>query len=91
MEVLRAMLIQASSAGPFHFTQLLMPALLAAARNSDNKSRVVFASSVVLSKGINFDSLEDTPARKKVCADQRYGQSKLVRIKFFSSLVALVD
>ncbi|KAG6853457.1 putative secondary metabolism biosynthetic enzyme [Blastosporella zonata] len=66
--------------GPFHFTQLLMPALLAAARHSDDKSRVVFTSSIVLSKGINFDSLRDTPARKKVGADQRYGQSKLANI-----------
>ncbi|KAG6907099.1 hypothetical protein DXG01_010512 [Tephrocybe rancida] len=66
--------------GPFHFTQLLMPALLAAGGNSDDKSRVVFTSSIALSKDINFDSLGDTPERKKVGADQRYGQSKLANI-----------
>ncbi|KAG6812183.1 hypothetical protein H0H92_003988 [Tricholoma furcatifolium] len=66
--------------GPFYFTQLLMPALLAGAQNSDQKSRVIFTSSIALSKGIDFDSLKDTPARKKVSADQRYGQSKLANI-----------
>ncbi|KAG6842881.1 hypothetical protein H0H93_003086, partial [Arthromyces matolae] len=57
-----------------------MPALLSAAKNSGQKSRVVFTSSIALSKGINFDSLKDTPARRKVSADQRYGQSKLANI-----------
>ncbi|KAG6846820.1 hypothetical protein H0H93_011593 [Arthromyces matolae] len=38
---------------------------------------LVSTSSIALSKDINFDSLKDTPARNKVGADQRYGQSKL--------------
>ncbi|KAG6917179.1 hypothetical protein DXG01_003615 [Tephrocybe rancida] len=69
-----------NAVGPFHLTQLLMPALLAAASHSGPKSRVVFTSSIVGAKGINFDSLKDTPARKTVGADQRYGQSKLANI-----------
>ncbi|KAG5722760.1 hypothetical protein E4T56_gene7956 [Termitomyces sp. T112] len=66
--------------GPFHLTQLLMPALLAAARNSNKNARVIFTSSIALSKGINFDTLKDTPARKKIGASERYGQSKLANI-----------
>ncbi|KAG6888161.1 hypothetical protein C0995_010172 [Termitomyces sp. Mi166 len=66
--------------GPFHLTQLLMPALLAAARNSNTNTRVIFTSSIALSKAINFDTLKDTPARKKIGASDRYGQSKLANI-----------
>ncbi|KNZ74067.1 hypothetical protein J132_08238 [Termitomyces sp. J132] len=66
--------------GPFHLTQLLMPALLAAARNSNTNARVIFTSSIALSQGINFDTLKDTPARKKIGASERYGQSKLANI-----------
>ncbi|KXN84582.1 hypothetical protein AN958_12263, partial [Leucoagaricus sp. SymC.cos] len=66
--------------GPFYLTQLLMSALLTAARNSGKKSRVVFTSSIVVAKGINFDTLKDTSERKKLGADQRYGQSKLANI-----------
>jgi retinol dehydrogenase 12 len=58
-----------------------MPALIAGAEKSpDKKARITFAASIVQTKGINFDSLKDTPQRKKMCADQRYMQSKFVRI-----------
>ncbi|KAG6856470.1 hypothetical protein H0H87_004049 [Tephrocybe sp. NHM501043] len=58
-----------------------MPALFAAAaRHCDNNSRVIFTSSIAGSKGINFESLKDTPARKALSAGQRYGQSKLANI-----------
>ncbi|KAJ3562160.1 hypothetical protein NP233_g9751 [Leucocoprinus birnbaumii] len=66
--------------GPFYFTQLLMPALLNGFKNSGTKSRVVFTSSIVVAKGINFNTLRDTPERKKLSPDQRYGQSKLANI-----------
>lgn len=67
--------------GPFYFTKLLLPALLAAAQSSpDDKARVTFTASIVQTKGIKFDTLTDTPARKKMCADQRYGQSKFTNV-----------
>ena len=65
--------------GPFYFTKLLIPALMAGAKQSaDGKARVTFAASIVQTKSINYDAMTDTPARKKMCADQRYGQSKFV-------------
>ncbi|KAF8968801.1 NAD-binding protein, partial [Flammula alnicola] len=67
--------------GPFYFTKLLVPALLEAAKNSeDNKARVTFAASIVQTKSIKWDTLTDTPARKKMCADQRYGQAKFANV-----------
>ncbi|EJD00113.1 NAD-binding protein [Fomitiporia mediterranea MF3/22] len=67
--------------GPFYFTQQLMPALLAAAENSpDKKARVLFTSSIVQSDDINFETTKDTPARKKMSASNRYGQSKFANV-----------
>jgi hypothetical protein len=54
---------------------------------------VTFASSIVQTKSIKYDVMTDTPARKKMCADQRYGQSKFVRvfnIRFALSLLTAV-
>ena len=67
------------SAGPFLFTKLLMPALLAGAgSSSDKRARILFSASIAQSNYIAWDSLTDTPERKKTSANQRYGQSKLV-------------
>ena len=66
------------STGPFYFTQLLMPAILAAAENSPDKARIAFTSSSAQSTTIKWDTLTDTPARKKMRPDLRYAQSKLV-------------
>ncbi|TFK54331.1 NAD(P)-binding protein [Heliocybe sulcata] len=66
--------------GHFYFTELLMPALLAGATSSsDKKARVVTTSSFgnYLAKGINWDSLKDGPARRKVDTQALYNQSKL--------------
>ncbi|KAG6917173.1 hypothetical protein DXG01_003609 [Tephrocybe rancida] len=63
-----------------HSMDLLMPALIAAASHAGQKARVIFTSSIAASENINFDSLKGTPARKKVGADQRYGQFKLANI-----------
>jgi retinol dehydrogenase-12 len=41
---------------------------------------VTFASSIVQTKSIKYDVMTDTPARKKMCADQRYGQSKFANV-----------
>lgn len=62
--------------GPFYLTQLLMPAILKAAEGSPDKARVIFTSSSV-QNGIKWNTLTDTPARKKTSSAQRYGQSKL--------------
>ncbi|KDR69693.1 hypothetical protein GALMADRAFT_77276 [Galerina marginata CBS 339.88] len=67
--------------GPFYFTTLLMPALTAGAKQSpDGKARVTFSASIVQTKSINYDVMTDTPARKKMSADQRYGQSKFANV-----------
>jgi len=67
--------------GPFFFTHLLTPALLAGAQSSpDKKARVTFTASIVQTTSINWDSLTDTPARKKVSAKDRYGQSKFANV-----------
>ncbi|KZT26842.1 NAD(P)-binding protein [Neolentinus lepideus HHB14362 ss-1] len=66
--------------GHFYFTELLMPALLAGATSSsDKKARVVTTSSFgnYLIKDINWDSLKDGPARKKMGPQALYHQSKL--------------
>jgi NAD(P)-dependent dehydrogenase (short-subunit alcohol dehydrogenase family) len=67
--------------GPFYFTKLLIPALTAGAKQSaDGKARVTFSASIVQTKSIKYDVMTDTPARKKMCADQRYGQSKFANV-----------
>jgi len=74
------------STGPFYFTQLLMPAILAAAENSPDKARITFTSSSAQST-IKWDTLTDTPARKKTRPDQRYGQSKFVCVDIYLLLL----
>lgn len=64
--------------GPFYLTQLLMSAILKAAESSPDKARVILTSSSV-QNGVKWNTLTDTPARKKTSSAQRYGQSKLVR------------
>ncbi|KAF4617328.1 hypothetical protein D9613_006134 [Agrocybe pediades] len=69
--------------GHFFFTKLLIPTLAAGAKSSrDGKSRVVTTSSSGsnLVKTIDFDTLKDTPKRKKQRAFTLYGQSKLGNI-----------
>ncbi|EIM79661.1 NAD-P-binding protein [Stereum hirsutum FP-91666 SS1] len=64
--------------GPWYFTHLLTPALIIAAETSqDTKARILFTSSIVQGKDLNWDAMKDTPARRKMSADARYGQSKL--------------
>lgn len=67
--------------GHFYLTKLLSPALLAGAGSSpDGKARVVnTASSASLFVGeVDFNTLKDTPARKKRSPEMLYSQSKLV-------------
>ncbi|KAF8985126.1 NAD-binding protein [Cyathus striatus] len=66
--------------GHFYFTKLLLPTLLATAKSCpDRNVRVVTTSSSghELSSGINFDTLKDTPKRKKKNPMDLYSQSKL--------------
>ena len=60
-------------------TQLLLPALLSAARSSpDGKARVVHVASVghEFVSGIDFDTLTDTPKRRALHPTTLYFQSK---------------
>jgi hypothetical protein len=67
------------STGPFLFTRLLMPALLAGAQSSsDKRARILFTASIAQSNSIDWHSLTDTPERKKTSPNQRYEQSKFV-------------
>lgn len=70
-----------STTGPFLFTQLLMPALLAGKASSpDEHARIVMtSSSAALVYTLNFDSFKDGPARRKMSTEQLYQQSKFVR------------
>jgi NAD(P)-dependent dehydrogenase (short-subunit alcohol dehydrogenase family) len=67
--------------GHFYFTKLLIPALLAGAGSSpDGKARIVNTSSSasLFVGGVDFNTLKDTPARKKRTPEMLYSQSKLV-------------
>jgi retinol dehydrogenase-12 len=69
--------------GHFYFTKLLVPLLLAGAKSSpDGKARVVNTSSSasLFANKIDYDTLGDTPARKKKGPAQLYMQSKFVCI-----------
>ncbi|KAG8873056.1 hypothetical protein FRB97_007059 [Tulasnella sp. 331] len=77
--------------GHAHLTLLLLPQLLAGARSSsDGKARVVnvssFAAYTAGAVGIYWDTLTDTPQRKKVDTAQLYAQSKYGNIVFSNEL-----
>ncbi|KDR82951.1 hypothetical protein GALMADRAFT_238648 [Galerina marginata CBS 339.88] len=75
--------------GHFYFTKLLLPALLAGAKASpDGKARVVNTSSStsLFVSGIDFNTLKDTPARKKKLTSTLYSQSKLGNVLFANEL-----
>ncbi|KDR82948.1 hypothetical protein GALMADRAFT_220948 [Galerina marginata CBS 339.88] len=75
--------------GHFYFTKLLLPALLAGAKSSpDGKARVVNTSSSasVLTSNIDFNTMKNTPARRKKSTDMLYAQSKLGNVLFANEL-----
>ena len=80
--------------GHFYFTTLLIPALLVGAKSSsDGKARVVNTSSFasLLNNGVDFNTLKDTPARKK-CSDKwLYSQSKLVGVSIYAQTVPFMS
>jgi len=80
--------------GHYYFTTLLIPALLAGAKSSpDGKARVVNTSSSasVLTSGVNFNTLKDTPARKKYSTSSLYAQSKLVGVSVHTRMVPFTN
>lgn len=68
------------SLGHFYLSNLLLPSLKAAATNSpDHVARVINVSSQTHVLGrIDFDTLTDTQARRKLGPDGLYNQSKFV-------------
>jgi len=77
--------------GHAHFTMLLIPELTAGAKSSpDGKARVVNTSSGAAYQagrvGINFDTLKDTPERKKMGTQLLYAQSKYGNVVFSNEL-----
>ncbi|TFK84293.1 NAD(P)-binding protein [Polyporus arcularius HHB13444] len=64
--------------GHWYLTELLMPALLAGVETSpDHHARVITTSSGgAYFTTLNFDTLTDTPSRKKVTPEMLYYQSK---------------
>ena len=66
--------------GPFYFTKLLIPALIAGVASSpDHHTRVVTtSSSSAYIDTINWDTLKDTPQRRKASTETLYNQSKFV-------------
>ncbi|KAF9524305.1 NAD(P)-binding protein [Crepidotus variabilis] len=71
--------------GHFHFTTLLLPALLAGTKTSpDQKARVVNTSSMAayFSSDIDFNAVIDGPPRKRTYISSLYGYSKLGNVLF---------
>ncbi len=69
--------------GPFYFTTLILPSLLAGAASSPEKSaRIVNTSSLAseLASKIDYDAFKDSPKRKKLGLEALYNQSKFVRV-----------
>ncbi|KZP27446.1 NAD(P)-binding protein [Athelia psychrophila] len=74
--------------GHFYFTKLLLPALLAGTKTSDDGHvRVVNTSSLGhLLAGLDFNTFKDSPARKKAGTQNLYAQSKNGNVVFATEL-----
>jgi len=73
--------------GHFYLTNLVMPALLAAAATSpDGTARVVnTASTAHWATGLDYNTFRDSPARRKMNKWMRYSQSKTASLSFIVS------
>jgi len=75
--------------GHFYLTKLLLPPLLAAAKDSaDGKARVITTSSSahLFAKTLKFDAFKDGSVRRKMGTDQLYMQSKLGNVVLAAEL-----
>ncbi|KAF8627488.1 hypothetical protein AX17_006299 [Amanita inopinata Kibby_2008] len=73
--------------GPFYLTKLLLPTLLATAKNSQCKVRVVNTSSIVHYIGsLDFNRFKDTRARRRCLTTLLYAQSKYADTVFAAEL-----
>ncbi|KAF5387515.1 hypothetical protein D9757_006592 [Collybiopsis confluens] len=75
--------------GPFHFTKLLLPILTSTAQMTAAKQvRVVNVASYAqyFFPNVDFNTLKDGPARRRMGKLQLYGQSKSGNILFSSEL-----
>ncbi|KAF5377139.1 hypothetical protein D9757_008777 [Collybiopsis confluens] len=75
--------------GPFHFTKLLLPILTSTAQTTATKQvRVVNVASYAqyFFPKVDFNTLKDGPARRRLARLQLYGQSKSGNILFSSEL-----
>ncbi|KAJ6518864.1 hypothetical protein C8R45DRAFT_949562 [Mycena sanguinolenta] len=74
--------------GPFYFTKLLLPALLAGAKSSsDGKARIVnTASAMHLTNKLDFKIILDDKKRKKAGAQPLYALSKFAVVAFSAEL-----
>lgn len=70
------------AAGHWYFTELLLPALLAVAKEDPTqKARVITTSSyAAYMETIHWDAIEDTPQRRKLAPNVLYWISKTVGI-----------
>lgn len=66
--------------GHWLFTELLMPAILAASAASSDKPRVITTSSsgAYFTSKFRYDTFRDGPERRKLSSAQLYAQSKFV-------------
>ncbi|KAJ7927986.1 hypothetical protein B0H13DRAFT_2229089 [Mycena leptocephala] len=73
--------------GHFYFTKLLLPTLLETAKTA-KVARVINTSSLASYgvSGIDFNTVKDSPARKKAGPGKLYGQSKLGNVVFSNEL-----
>ncbi|KAJ7224221.1 hypothetical protein GGX14DRAFT_649010 [Mycena pura] len=77
-----------NSIGPFYFTKLLLPALLAGAKSSpDGKARVVnTASGMHLMNKLHFKAILDDKARKRAGTQALYSLSKFAVVTYSAEL-----
>lgn len=74
------LVFSANVLGPFHLTQLLLPALIRGAPTAPGgKARIVNVSSVMHTVGwLDFETLKESEAWRRRPRETRYSQSKLV-------------
>ncbi|KAK7055765.1 NAD(P)-binding protein [Favolaschia claudopus] len=75
--------------GPFYFTKLLLPTLIATAAAEGKPARVINTASSgaeLFSQNFDYNTLKDSPARKKMGVNVLYFQSKFGNVAFSNEL-----